>query len=103
MHGLRFRLAIDATDHMPHSPITGPAFARPYVTSRLVYSDHAYLFGVDPADITPRGGHLERKETAMSTRRRELPDVTGSRWSGDTPPTIRLRPSRIYRDGQCAE
>jgi xylulose-5-phosphate/fructose-6-phosphate phosphoketolase len=48
----RFSLAIDAIDRMPRFRVTGAGVREALINQRIAYKQHAYEFGIDPAEIT---------------------------------------------------
>jgi xylulose-5-phosphate/fructose-6-phosphate phosphoketolase len=48
----RFSLAIDAIDRMPRFRVTGAGVREALINQRIACKQHAYEFGIDPAEIT---------------------------------------------------
>jgi len=48
----RFSLAIDAIDRMPRFHVTGADVRETLINQRIACKQHAYEFGIDPAEIT---------------------------------------------------
>jgi len=48
----RFSLAIDAIDRMPRFHVTGAGVREALINQRIACKQHAYEFGIDPAEIT---------------------------------------------------
>jgi xylulose-5-phosphate/fructose-6-phosphate phosphoketolase len=48
----RFSLAIDAIDRMPRFHVTGASVREALINQRMACKQHAYAFGIDPAEIT---------------------------------------------------
>jgi xylulose-5-phosphate/fructose-6-phosphate phosphoketolase len=48
----RFSLAIDAIDRMPRFRVTGAGVREALINQQIACKEHAYEFGIDPAEIT---------------------------------------------------
>jgi xylulose-5-phosphate/fructose-6-phosphate phosphoketolase len=48
----RFSLAIDAIDRMPRFRVSGAGAREAFMNERIACKQHAYEFGIDPAEIT---------------------------------------------------
>jgi xylulose-5-phosphate/fructose-6-phosphate phosphoketolase len=51
-HTDRFSLAIDAIDRMPRFRVTGAEVREALINQRIACKQHAYEFGIDPAELT---------------------------------------------------